>query len=321
MLRKKDKQTVGFTANGLPIDTSIKIEKSKAAKKAELNRNVVAYSFIAPNFIGFAVFTLVPIVFAFALAFMNWNGNTEMTWAGLDNFKYIFTNEMFLASLKNTFVYTIGTVPLTLIVSLFLAIVLNQKIRGRNFFRTVSFFPYVGSLVAVTAVWNMLFNPSMGPVNEILIRLGVDDPPRWIADNDWAMFTIILFSVWKYMGYYMVIYLAGLQGINSELYEAASIDGVNTWQKFWYVTLPQLRNTTFFILIMLTIQCFKVYDIVYMMAGAGSGALSQSTTVLVYEIYNSAFRYWRLGVASAEALVLFAIVLVVTIIQFRLDKE
>ena len=347
MLKRKEKEAPAFTANGLPIDRSIKIEKSQAAKRAEVNRNLVAYSFIAPNFIGFAVFTLVPIVFAFALAFLNWNGNTEMTWAGLDNFIYIFKNEMFLASLKNTFIYTIGTgtVPLTLVVSLFLAIVLNQKIRGRNFFRTVSFFPYVGSLVAITAVWNMLFNPSMGPVNEILMRLGVENPPRWIADNDWAMFTIILFSVWKYMGYYMVIYLAGLQGINSELYEAASIDGVNTWQKFWYVTLPQLKNTTFFILIMLTIQCFKVYDIVYMLAGAGSffilimltiqcfkvydivymlagagsGALSEATTVLVYEIYNSAFRYWRLGVASAEALVLFAIVLVVTIIQFRLE--
>ena len=251
----------------------------------------------------------------------NWNGNTEMTWAGFDNFAYIFKNEMFLASLKNTFLYTIGTVPLTLVVSLFLAIVLNQKIKGKNFFRTVSFFPYVGSLVAITAVWNMLFNPSMGPINEILMRLGVENPPRWIADNDWAMFTIVLFSVWKYMGYYMVIYLAGLQGINTELYEAASIDGVNTWQKFWYVTLPQLKNTTFFILIMLTIQCSKVYDIVYMLAGAGSGALSEATTVLVYEIYNSAFRYWRLGVASAEALVLFAIVLVVTIVQFKLDKD
>ena len=198
---------------------------------------------------------------------------------------------------------------------------LNQKLKGRNFFRTVSFFPYVGSLVAITAVWNMLFNPSMGPINEMLRALGVENPPRWIADNDWAMFTIVLFSIWKYMGYYMVIYLAGLQGINTELYEASSIDGVNTWQKFWYITLPQLKNTTFFILIMLTIQCFKVYDIVYMLAGAGSGALSEATTVLVYEIYNSAFRYWRLGVASAEALVLFAIVLAVTIIQFRLDKE
>ena len=318
---KKRTERVAVTAEGLPIDTTIKIEKSRTAKKAELKRNLVAYSFIAPNFIGFAVFTLVPIVFAFILAFMDWNGNTEMTWAGLGNFIYIFHNEMFLASLKNTVFYTVGTVPLTLVVSLFLAIILNQKLKGRNFFRTVSFFPYVGSLVAVTAVWNMLFNPSMGPINEFLRALGVENPPRWIADNKWAMFTIVLFSVWKYMGYYMVIYLAGLQGINSELYEAASIDGVNTWQKFWYITLPQLKNSTFFILIMLTIQCFKVYDIVYMLAGAGSGALSQATTVLVYEIYNSAFRYWRLGVASAEALVLFAIVLVITLIQFKLERR
>lgn len=304
----------------LPV-TDIKIIKSKAKKRADLRKQLVAYSFIAPNFIGFAVFTLIPIVFAFALAFLNWDGANAITWAGVRNFISLFKDTQFKSSFVNTVVYSIGTVPLTLIASLFLAVVLNQKIKGRNFFRTVSFFPYVASLVAITAVWNMIFNPAMGPVNEILIRLGVKNPPGWIADNKWAMFTIVLFSIWKYMGYYMILYLAGLQGINSELYEAASIDGVNTWQKFWYVTLPQLRNTTFFVLIMLTIQCFKVYDIVFMLAGGGAGVLTEATTVLVYDIYNRAFRYLRYGQASAEALILFVMVLIVTIIQFRLDKK
>lgn len=304
----------------LPV-TDIKVVKSAAKKKAEVQKQIVAYSFIAPNFIGFAVFTLVPIIFAFALAFLNWDGANAITWAGISNFTSLMEDQQFRSSFVNTVIYSIGTVPLTLIASLFLAIVLNQKIKGRNFFRTVSFFPYVASLVAITAVWNMIFNPAMGPVNEILIRLGVEDPPGWIADNDWAMFTMVLFSIWKYMGYYMIIYLAGLQGINTELYEAASIDGVNTWQKFWYVTLPQLRNTTFFVLIMLTIQCFKVYDIVFMLAGGSAGTLTQATTVLVYDIYNRAFRYLRYGQASAEALVLFIMVLIVTIIQFRLDRD
>ena len=292
--------------------------KSKAARNAELKRQAVAYSFIAPNFIGFAVFTLCPIVFAFALAFLHWDGSNPITWAGIDNFKYLLTDDQFKAAFKNTIVYALGTVPLTLIMALFVAVLLNQKIKGRNFFRTVNFFPYVASLVAVAAVWNALFNPNMGPVNEILRLMGVDNPPGWSADKDWAMFSVVFFSVWKNMGYYMIIYLAGLQGINAELYEAASIDGVNTWQKFRYVTLPQLSNTTFFVLIMLTIQCFKVYDIVYMLTQGGPGT---ATLVMVYDIYNKAFLSWDLGLASAEALVLFLMVLAVTLIQFRVEKK
>lgn len=292
--------------------------KSKAARKAEVRRTLVAYSFIAPNFIGFAVFTLVPMVFAVCLSVLHWDGSNPITWAGLDNFKYLFSDFQFQAAFKNTLVYAVGTVPLTLVLALFIAVLLNQKIKGRNFFRTVTFFPYVASLVAVAAVWNALFNPSMGPVNMILQSLGVEDPPGWSADKDWAMFSVVLFSVWKNMGYYMIIYLAGLQGINSELYEAASIDGVNTWQKFWYVTLPQLSATTFFVLIMLTIQCFKVYDIVYMLTQGGPGT---ATLVMVYDIYNKAFLSWDLGLASAEAMILFAMVLTVTLIQFRVEKK
>lgn len=300
-------------------DGSIKIIKTKAARKADVKRHIVAYSFIAPNFIGFAVFTLIPIVFAFALAFLNWDGSNPITFAGLNNFIYLLSDSQFKAAFFNTIIYALGTVPLTLVCALFLAVVLNQKIKGRNFFRTVSFFPYVASLVAITAVWNMLFNPDKGPVNMILTNVfGIQNPPGWSTDKDSAMFTVILFSVWKYMGYYMVIYLAGLQGINAELYEAASLDGVNIWQKFRYVTLPQISNTTFFILIMLTIQCFKVYDIVFMLTQGGPGT---ATLVMVYDIYNKAFISWKLGLASAEAMVLFVMVLVVTIVQFRYEAK
>ncbi|MDD3457064.1 sugar ABC transporter permease, partial [Sphaerochaeta sp.] len=171
---------------------------------------------------------------------------------------------------------------------------------------------------AVAAVWNMIFNPSKGPVNMLLYALGFENVPGWAADKDWAMVTIILFSVWKYMGYYMIIYLAGLQGINPELYEAANLDGTNAWQRFRYVTVPQLSATTFFILVMLTIQCFKVYDIVYMVTQAGPGT---ATLVLVYDIYNKAFVSWNLGSASAVAMVLFALVLAVTLIQFKTEQR
>lgn len=289
----------------------------------EAKRDMVAYSFIAPNFIGFAVFTLMPIVFAFALAFMNWDGSNEITFVGLDNFARLPQDTFFVAALKNTIIYVIGTVPLTMIASLALAIVLNQKIVARGFFRTVAFFPYVASLVAITAVWSMIFHPSKGSVNYILYSVfGVpqDNLPKWFSGS-LVLVTLILFSVWKYMGYYMVIYLAGLQGISAELYEAGSLDGANTWQKFKYITWPQLRSTTFFVVVMLTINCFKVYDIAVMLAGGGDGKLSTSATVLVYYIYQNAFNYWDLGYSSAIAMVLFLMVLVITLIQFRYEKK
>jgi multiple sugar transport system permease protein len=147
------------------------------------------------------------------------------------------------------------------------------------------------------------------------------DALKWAASPKTVMMTIILFSIWKNMGYYMVIYLAGLQGINSELYEAGSLDGANAWQKFRYITLPQLRPTTFFVTIILTINCFKIYDIVYMLAGGSSGIINKSAIVIVYYVYEEAFRNWKLGRASAAALVLFAIVLLITLIQFRGEKN
>lgn len=298
----------------------------KVAKKGlsrQTKRNLVAYSFIAPNFIGFAVFTLVPIIFAFALAFLNWDGSNAITFAGLNNFKSLWGDVFFLAALKNTIIYCIGTVPLTMIASLALAIVLNQKVIGRGIFRTLSFFPYVASLVAVTSVWKMLFHPSKGPINNILytyFHVPMESLPQWFSGS-LVLLSLILFSVWKYMGYYMVIYLAGLQGISGELYEAASLDGANTWQKFCYITWPQLRSTTFFVVVMLTINCFKVYDIAIMLAGGGSGELTTSSTVLVYYIYQKAFIDWKLGYSSAVAMVLFAMVFVVTMIQFKGQKK
>lgn len=289
----------------------------------QTRQNLVAYSFIAPNFIGFAVFTLIPIVFAFILAFMKWDGSNPMQLVGLKNFANLAGDKFFRAALKNTLIYCVGTVPLTMVASLALAIVLNQKVIGRGFFRTVSFFPYVASLVAITAVWKMLFHPSKGPINNLLLTIfhvAQGDLPQWFSGS-LVLFSMILFSVWKFMGYYMVIYLAGLQGISGDLYEAASLDGANTWQKFRYVTWPQLRSTTFFVVVMLTINCFKIYDVAVMLAGGGSGELTLNATVLVYYIYQKAFIDWNLGYSSAVAMVLFLLVLIVTLIQFHGQKK
>ncbi len=295
---------------------------TKSAKKRRMRQNLVAYSFIAPNFLGFAIFTLGPIILAFIMAFMEWDGSNPMKFVGLQNFTALFTNDRFMAALKNTVVYSIFTVPLTLVAALGLAVLLNQKIKGRTFFRTVTFFPYVASLVAVAAVWNMLFTPAKGGLmNQLLMNVLHTAPLKWAASPNTVMLTIVMFSIWKNMGYYMVIYLAGLQGISEDLYEAAALDGAGTFQKFWYVTLPQLKPTTFFVTIMLTISCFKIYDIVYMLAGGSNGVVNKSAMVLVYYIYEEAFRNWKLGSASAAALVLFVIVLIVTLIQFRGEKN
>lgn len=294
---------------------------TKRSKARDRKRALVAYSFIAPNFIGFAVFTLIPIITAFGLGFFEWDGNNAAQFAGLSNFKRLISDNFFIASLKNTIIYCIGSVPLTMLASLALAVLLNQKIKGRGIFRTIAFFPYVASLVAIAAVWSMIFHPSKGPVNAILYYIfHVQDLPNWFG-GDLILVTLILFGVWRNMGYYMVIYLAGLQGISGELYEAAALDGANTWQKFKYITWPQLRPTTFFVVIMLTISSFKVYDSAIMLAGGSDGKLGTSSTVLVYYIYQKAFVEWDLGYSSAVAMVLFLLVLIITLIQFRAQSK
>ena len=241
-----------------------------------------------------------------------------MKFVGIQNFVKLFHDSGFIISLKNTLVYAVWTVPLTMVAALLIAVLLNSKIKGIILFRTAFFFPYVASLVAVGAVWNMLFQPEFGPINEFLKFIGIQNPPRWCASTDWAMTVIVIVSVWKYMGYYMVVYLAALQGISKDLYEAASIDGATGFNKFRYITIPMLTPTTFFVVIMLTIQCFKVFDLIYVMTGGGPG---RATNVIVNHIYNAAFVDFKFGYASAGAVVLFLIVLVITMIQFKGEKK
>lgn len=291
----------------------MKFFKSKKAKT-----NFIASTFILPNFIGFFIFTLAPVVAAMILSFTAWDGANPMTFVGLANFKKLLTDETFKISLYNTFYYVIGSVPLTIVCSLGLALLLNQPIKGKSAFRAIFFFPYVASLIAVAVVWNMIFHPDLGPVNMFLIKLGTTNPPRWTASVDWAMPTIILANIWKSMGYYMIVYLAALQGIPSQLYEAASIDGASVWEKFRYITIPSLAPATFFVSIMLTISSFKVFDLVFAMTGGGPG---RATNVLVYHIYNTAFIEFKFGYSSAIAMVLFAIVLVITLIQFGIQNK
>ncbi|BAO06580.1 MULTISPECIES: carbohydrate ABC transporter permease [Enterococcus] len=287
-----------------------------ASRKLKRKNTLIAWSFIAPNFIGFLIFTLVPVVFSLILAFMKWDSFSTPEFVGLQNFTRMLSDDTFWLSLKNTFLYTIGVVPLTLVCSLGLAILLNQKIKGVKFFRTAFFFPYVTSLVAIAVVWSMLFHPTMGPINQFL-RVVIENPPGWLSSSDWALTAIIIVSVWRGMGYYMILYLAGLQGISKELYEAAAMDGANKWKQFIHITVPALRPTTFFVTIMLVINCFKIFDLVQVMTDGGPG---RATNVLVYQVYSEAFVKFNFGYASAIAMVLFVIVLVITVIQFKWNQ-
>lgn len=295
-------------------------KQMKSRKKRIVRENLLGYSLVLPSLLGYMIFVFIPIGFAMVLSLMDWNGsfNTPMEFVGLKNFVKLFGESGFQISLKNTVFYAIFTVPLTLGASLITAILLNKKIKGMTVFRTAFFFPYIASIIAVGAVWNMLFQPEYGPINSLLRLIGIQNPPGWVTSTDWAMAAVIIVSIWKYVGYYMLVYLAGLQGISADLYEAAAIDGANGWEKFKNITLPMLRPTTFFVSIMLTIQCFKIFDLIYVMTQGGPG---RSTNVLVYFIYNKAFVSSKFGYASAASMILFVLVLAVTLIQFSGEKK
>ncbi len=309
-------------------------EKRARVKMGKLARKntLIAYSFLAPNFLGFAIFTLVPVICAIALSFFEWNGGdiSRLRFVGLENYAtifnvkkiaekglgYFFSRVDLGIALKNTVTYTLITVPLTIVCALALAMLLN-KIRGAVVFRAVFFFPYVASMVAICVCWSFMLMKD-GPVNQIIMALGGTFNKSWTADSTMAIWSIILVSVWRNMGYYMVIYLAALQGVPRELTEAATVDGANKWQQFTHVTLPQLRPTTFFVSIMMIISCFKIYDVVAIMTDGGPG---RSTKMLVTYIYDEAFTKIRYGQASAISMVLLVIVLAITIIQFSSEKK
>ena len=300
--------------------------------RTERKNTLVAYSFLAPNFLGFAVFPLVPVICAIALSFFEWNGGdiSRLKFVGFENYATIFNvkkvsqnglaylfNRVDLGiALKNTVFYTVITVPLTIVCSLALALLLN-KIKGAVAYRTIFFFPYVASMVAICVCWSFMLMKD-GPVNQLIQAFGIPFNKSWTADSTMAMWSIILVSVWRNMGYYMVIYLAALQGVPRELLEAATVDGAGKWKQFTSVTLPQLRPTTFFVSVMMIISCFKIYDVVAIMTDGGPG---RSTKMLVTYIYDEAFVKVRYGQASAISMILLVIVLAVTLIQFRSEKR
>lgn len=279
------------------------------------------YLFLLPSLAGFTIFLLIPILFSVYLAFTDWDvisGFNNINFIGIGNFTRMFKDEWFIASIKNNLVYTLVVVPVTLLLSLFIAMILNNMVYLKNALRLAYFIPYVSNTVAVSVLWMAMFDSSQGPVNQLLMTLGVQNPPKWLVSPDWAMITIILMSVWTRIGYCLIIYLAALQNLPQELYEAADIDGANWYRKFKSITFPLLTPTTFFLVITQTISTFQVFAPVNLLTRGGPGT---STTVLVYQLYREAFRFYHMGYASAIAMVLFVIIFTVTLIQWRYQDK
>jgi multiple sugar transport system permease protein/alpha-1,4-digalacturonate transport system permease protein len=293
---------------------------SRRRRRSALRRRntLIGWSFILPNFLGFGLLTLVPIIWLFYMSFTNWNVFGKADWIGLANFQRLVGDGSFQIALLNTLYYSVMHIPLTLVVSLGLALLLNSKLRGVAFFRTAAFFPYITSIVAIAVVWNLLFSPDYGPINAMLRFIGIENPPGWLTSKDWAMPAVVIVSTWRDMGYYMILFLAGLQTVPPELHEAARVDGANVWQRFVNVTLPSLRPTMFFVTVMLTINSLKVFDLILVMTDGGPG---QATMVLSQFIYRKGFEESQFGYASAASVALFFLCIIVTIAQFLWNKR
>ncbi|MEK3884778.1 sugar ABC transporter permease [Paenibacillus sp. PL2-23] len=290
-------------------------------RKLSLRENAVGYSFILPAFIGFLAFMAYPLFNSLYLSFMDWNmfkGASGSTFIGLQNYADAIDNEYFRIGLMNNLLLVVMAVPLLLILSLVIAIQLNARILGRGLLRAMYFVPYITTITAAALVFSALFQPEFGPVNYVLQALGVDSPPGWVMSVKWALPTIALFWIWKHLGYCIVIYLAGLQGISSTYYEAASIDGANKLQQFFRITVPMISPTTFFLMITSVISSFQIFAEVMVMTQGGPGTAS---VTMVYHIYDTAFKQYNMGYASAVSWIFFVLVVIVTMVQWYGQKK
>jgi multiple sugar transport system permease protein len=281
-------------------------------RRARAVDSAIAYLFILPALLIIFTFQYLPAFDVFRLSLTNrllLRPNSKFI--GLDNFKRLFEDERFWNSVWNTFYFVAGSVPLQIILALVLAIALSRKLRTTGLFRTIFFLPVVSSMVAVSVVWEWLYHPSLGVINEVITSLGGSAIP-WLQSKAWAMPAIILLVVWKGTGYYMVIYLAGLMDIPSEYYEAARIDGASRWSLFRHITWPLLAPTTYLIMILQVINSFQVFTVVYVMTGGGP---VRSTEVALYYMYDRAFQSLEFGYASAISVVVFLFLVLVTIFQ------
>ena len=292
-------------------------KSSKAARKEFL----VGMGFILPSLLGFVVFTFIPVIISLVLSFSSWNfmqGWGAIKFNGLSNYIRLFSDEWFLNSYKNNILFTAVTVPVLIGLGLVMANIINKYIYGGGAVRTMIFIPYIASVVAVCTVWMVLSQPSYGPVNQALTALGVKNPPGWLADFKWSLPSIMIIYIWQQVGYYSIVFLAGLKGLPEDVYEAAKVDGASPIRQFFSITIPLISPTTFFLTIMGIIGSFKVFDQISVLTQGGPGS---SSSVMAYYVYRTAFDYFDMGYANTLAWALFVLVFLVTLIQWKLQDR
>lgn len=277
-----------------------------------MNKSKSGLFFVLPALIGTFIFIVIPIFCSFALSFTQWDLLNEIKFVGLDNYRDIFAQKDFVQILVNTFVYAISTTVFAVAIPLVIASILNTKIRGSETFKTIYFLPFITPAVVIAIVWAWIFDPNIGAVNTLF-----KTHYTWLFDTRLAMPVLIFVSVWKLIGYNVVLFLTGFSTINQNVYEAAKIDGASEREVFFNITLPLLRPTTYFVILVTAISSFQVFDLIYVMT---SGGPQDSTNVIVYSIYKYAFEYFDIGKSCALAYILFVIIFVLAMLQRRIGK-
>lgn len=292
-------------------------QKKKGQARGKRKRSFTPYMMILPAYAVYFIFVLIPVIAGFWFSFTNYDFYKKMDFVGLRNYVNLLHDTEFLQSVVNTLVYAFFTIVPTLALGIVFAVMVNSGVFGKKFFRTCMYIPNVGSMVALSMVWLWIFDPAIGFLNQAMTALGL--PSRqWLFNVKTAMPSLIVMGIWRSVGYNMVIALAGLQGIPANLYEAASIDGANAVQKFFKITLPLLRPTTFFLLVTGCISSFMVFEQVNIMTNGGP---LNSTTTIVHQIYKNAFLNFKGGYGSAMAMVLLAMTILFTLMNFKLGNQ
>jgi multiple sugar transport system permease protein len=275
-----------------------------------------AYLFVLPSLVFLVLFVVYPIVAALYFSFTKYTLLEAPRWVGLDQYRDLMTDPRFVTAIGNTFVFALMTVPVGTALALLMALVIDRPLRGMTFFRTTYYLPVVSSFVAVSYIWFWIYEPQFGVLNDLFEVFGL---PRlyWLRDPSTAMLSIAILSIWKNVGYNMVIYLAGLQGIPTHLYEAAKVDGANSWQRFWKITVPLLSPTTFFVFVVYFIGALQMFVQSWILTQGGP---LDSTLTVVYLIYQNGFEYLKMGYAAAMSMVLFVIIALITYVNTRIVR-
>ena len=278
-----------------------------------MQKEKFGFLFILPALVGTFIFIIIPIFCSFALSFSEWDLLNDIKYVGLNNSKEILTNTEFIKILINTCIYAISTTVFSVIIPLIISSIINTKIRGTELFKTIYFLPFITPAVVIAIVWGWIFDPNIGLVNSLL-----KTHYTWLFDSYLAMPVLIFVSVWKLIGYNIVLFLTGFSTIDNSLYEASKIDGAGAKEIFFKITLPLLKPTTYFVILVTAISSFQIFDLIYVMTAGGP---NNSTNVIVYSIYKYAFEYFDIGKSCALAYILFAIIFILAIFQRILDKN